>query len=95
MTSANKKQVWAPYGFARGFCALTDDCEVQYKCTGLYDRSGESGLRFDDPEIGIEWPLATVSVSDKDRNAQTFREWMRSPLSDNVCYESQLLWRVK
>jgi dTDP-4-dehydrorhamnose 3,5-epimerase len=95
VTSANKKQVWAPYGFARGFCALTDDCEVQYKCTGLYDRSGESGLRFDDPEIGIEWPLATVSVSDKDRNAQTLREWMRSPLSDNVCYESQLLWRVK
>jgi dTDP-4-dehydrorhamnose 3,5-epimerase len=95
VTSANKKQVWAPYGFARGFCALTDDCEVQYKCTGLYDRSGESGVRFDDPDIGVEWPLANVSVSDKDRNAQTLSEWMRSPLSDNICYESQLLWRVK
>jgi dTDP-4-dehydrorhamnose 3,5-epimerase len=95
ITSANKKQVWAPYGFARGFCALTDDCEVQYKCTALYDKSGESGVRFDDPDIGVEWPLANVSVSDKDRNAQTLREWMRSPLSDNVCYELQLLWRVK
>lgn len=95
VTAANRKQVWAPYGFARGFCALTDDCEVQYKCTGLYDKSGESGVRFDDPEIGIEWPLVSLSVSEKDRNAQTLCEWMRSPLSDNVCYESQLLWRVK
>jgi dTDP-4-dehydrorhamnose 3,5-epimerase len=95
VSSANKKQVWAPYGFARGFCALTDDCEVQYKCTGLYDRSGESGVRFDDPDIGIEWPMVNVSVSEKDRNAQSLREWMRSPLSENVCYESQLLWRGK
>jgi dTDP-4-dehydrorhamnose 3,5-epimerase len=95
VTASNKKQVWAPYGFARGFCSLTDDCEVQYKCTGLYDKSGESGVRFDDPEIGIEWPLTQVSVSDKDRNAQTLHEWACSPLSDNICFETQLLWRVK
>jgi dTDP-4-dehydrorhamnose 3,5-epimerase len=95
VSAANKKQVWAPYGFARGFCSLTNDCEVQYKCTGLYDSTGESGIRFDDPEIGIEWPLSQISVSERDRNAQTLREWERSPLSDNVCYEEQLLWRVK
>lgn len=95
VSAGNKKQVWAPYGFARGFCALTNDCEVQYKCTGLYDRFGESGIRFDDPEIGIEWPVSQFSVSERDRNAQTLREWERSALSDNVCYEAQLLWRVK
>src|SRR5260370_20808889 len=51
VSAENKKQVWAPYGFARGFCSLTDDCEVQYKCTGIYNPQGESGIYFADPDI--------------------------------------------
>lgn len=88
LSEENKKQVWAPYGFARGFCALTDVCEVQYKCTGVYNPHTESGIYFADPEIGIRWPIdpAVVTTSEKDRKAQTLAQWLESPLSDNVCY---------
>jgi len=84
----NKKLVWAAYGFARGFCALTDDCEVQYKCTGIYNPKGESGIFYADPAIGIDWPLKDVLVSEKDRRAQTLAQWLASPLSDNIVYDA-------
>src|ERR1700749_593440 len=71
VSAENKKQVYAPYGFARGFCALTDGCEVQYKCTGLYNSGAESGISYNDPAIGIEWPLQDVQVSNKDAKAQS------------------------
>ena len=89
VTAANKKQVYAPYGFARGFCALTDECEVQYKCTGIYNSGAESGIYYKDPEIGIEWPLEDVLVSSKDANAQSLKQWLASPLSDNIVYRSK------
>jgi dTDP-4-dehydrorhamnose 3,5-epimerase len=87
VSADNKKQVYAPYGFARGFCALTDGCEVQYKCTGLYNSAAESGISYRDPEIGIEWPLRDVQVSNKDASAQTLKQWLASPLSDNITYQ--------
>jgi dTDP-4-dehydrorhamnose 3,5-epimerase len=89
VSAENKKQVYAPWGFARGFCALTDGCEVQYKCTGLYNSGGESGISYQDPAIGIEWPLRDVQVSEKDGKAQTLAQWLASPLSDHIRYESQ------
>ena len=88
VTADNKKQVYAPYGFARGFCALTDECEVQYKCTGVYNSKAESGIYYKDPEIGIEWPFTDVVVSDKDANAQNLKQWLASPLSGNIVYQS-------
>src|SRR5215475_8535375 len=57
VSAENKKQVWAPYGFARGFCALSDTCEVLYKTTGVYNQKGESNIYFGDPEIGVKWPI--------------------------------------
>jgi len=87
VTADNKKQVYAPYGFARGFCALTDDCEVQYKCTGIYNSGAESGIYYKDSEIGIEWPLENVIVSGKDAKAQSLKQWLASPLSDNIVYQ--------
>ncbi|HEV2277341.1 MAG TPA: dTDP-4-dehydrorhamnose 3,5-epimerase [Acidobacteriaceae bacterium] len=90
VSAENKKQVYAPYGFARGFCALTDGCEVQYKCTGLYNSGGESGISYRDPEIGIEWPLSDVQVSSKDANAQSLKQWLASPLSDKIVYQPEL-----
>ena len=78
-TAENRKQVWAPASFARGFCALTDDVEVQYKCTGTHNAKAESAIRWDDPEIGIDWPVRDVIVSEKDRNALTLAEWLASP----------------
>lgn len=89
VTASNKKQVYAPYGFARGFCALTDECEVQYKCTGMYNSGAESGIYYNDPEIGIEWPMRDVLVSGKDANAQSLKQWLASPLSDNIIYQSK------
>jgi dTDP-4-dehydrorhamnose 3,5-epimerase len=90
VSDENKKQVWAPYGFARGFCALTDDCEVQYKCTGVYNQHAESGIYFADPQIGIRWPIdpASAVTSEKDRKAQTLAQWLESPLSDNIPYHA-------
>jgi dTDP-4-dehydrorhamnose 3,5-epimerase len=89
VSSDNKKQVWAPYGFARGFCALTDGCEVQYKCTGIYSSKGESGIYYRDPALNIDWPLQNVQISEKDSKAQTLAQWLESPLADNIVYESK------
>jgi dTDP-4-dehydrorhamnose 3,5-epimerase len=77
-TAENRKQVWAPASFARGFCALKDDVEVQYKCTGTYSAKSESAIRWNDPQIGIEWPVREAIVSEKDRNAQTLAQWLAS-----------------
>lgn len=91
VSAENKKQIWAPYGFARGFCALTDGCEVQYKCTGIYNPKGEGGIYFADPEIGIQWPIAVPNAvtSEKDRKAPTLAQWLTSPLSDNIKYQQE------
>ena len=90
-TAENKKQVWAPASFARGFCALTDDVEVQYKCTGTYNGQAESAVRWDDPEIGIDWPIRDVVVSEKDRKAQTLAEWLASPNSRQFVYATKVV----
>ena len=89
-TSANRRCVWAPAGFARGFCALSDSAEIQYKCTGIYNNKGESGILWNDPEIGIKWPLSEVLVSDKDQKAQTLSQWLARPEANNFQYCSQL-----
>jgi dTDP-4-dehydrorhamnose 3,5-epimerase len=85
----NRRQVWAPAGFARGFCVLSEVAEIQYKCTGIYNSKAESGILWNDPQIGIEWPLGDVQLSDKDRKAQTLAQWLASPQSANFSYESE------
>jgi len=87
-TAENRRMVWAPAGFARGFCALADGTEIQYKCTGLYNSKAEGSIRWNDPNIGIEWPLAEVIVSPKDSAACTLTEWLASPASDNFVHSS-------
>lgn len=93
VSEENKKQMWAPYGFARGFCSLTDDCEVQYKCTGTYNSQGEAGINLADPQIAVKWPIdvATAVISDRDRKAPTLAQWLASPFSANVVYEPEAL----
>ena len=85
-SAENRRSVWAPAGFARGFCALSDATEIQYKCTGIYNNKAESAIRWNDAAIGIEWPMGDVVVSEKDQNARTFEEWLASPESDNCRY---------
>jgi dTDP-4-dehydrorhamnose 3,5-epimerase len=82
----NRREVWAPAGFARGFCVLSDVAEIQYKCTGLYNSKAESGIRWDDPKIGVEWPIKNPSLSEKDRNAQTLEQWLATSESDQFQY---------
>jgi dTDP-4-dehydrorhamnose 3,5-epimerase len=82
----NRIQVFAPAGFARGFCALSEYAEVQYKCTGIYNPDGESGIMWNDPQIGIEWPVDDPIVSDRDKNAQTLAQWLETPHSDHFRY---------
>ncbi len=82
-SAENRKQVWAPAGFARGFCVLSEFAEIQYKCTGLYSKTAESGVCWNDPRIGIRWPIAEPSLSEKDQKAQTLDQWLATPESDN------------
>ncbi len=85
-SAENKRQVWAPPGFARGFCVLTDFAEIQYKCTALWNPNGESGILWNDPEIGIKWPANEPILSGKDGEAQTLKQWLDSPLSDHFTW---------
>lgn len=87
VSAQDKKQVWAPAGFARGFCAVSDFAEVQYKCTGIYNPKGESGIRWNDPKIGIHWPVKEPELSGKDRQAQTLDEWLASPASNHFQFQ--------
>ncbi|MDC7676510.1 dTDP-4-dehydrorhamnose 3,5-epimerase [Asticcacaulis sp. LKC15W] len=69
LTAEGGEQLWVPDGFAHGFCILEPNTEVFYKVTNPYSREHDKGVAFDDPEIGIEWPidLAEAVLSDKDK----------------------------
>ena len=86
VSAENRRQVWAPAGFARGFCVLSDFAEIQYKCTGIYNQHAESGIRWNDPAIGIEWPVKNPILSEKDAKAQTLAEWLASENSGHFRY---------
>ncbi|MBM3801933.1 MAG: dTDP-4-dehydrorhamnose 3,5-epimerase [Acidimicrobiia bacterium] len=87
VSAENRRQVFAPAGFARGFCVLSDAAEIQYKCTGVYNPKAESGIRWDDPEIGIQWSISSPILSAKDARARSFSEWLKSPESDYFRYQ--------
>lgn len=77
-TDKNCKQLWAPACFARGFCALSDYVEIEYLCTGTYNGAAEAGILWNDPEIGINWPIKDPILSDRDKIAPTLQEWLQS-----------------
>jgi dTDP-4-dehydrorhamnose 3,5-epimerase len=80
--------VWAPAGFARGFCALSEAAEVQYKCTAFYNEDAESGIVWNDSEIGVSWPVTEPILSEKDASARTLADWLASPESSRLRYDS-------
>jgi dTDP-4-dehydrorhamnose 3,5-epimerase len=86
VSAEDRRQVWAPAGFARGFGVLSDYAEVQYRCTGTYNPRGESGIRWDDPAIGIRWPITTPLLSPKDAGAQTLAAWLARPEAAHFKY---------
>lgn len=60
------RQLYIPPGYAHGFCVLSDSADFIYRCTDYYQPGDEIGVRWDDPQIGIQWPLAEPLLSDKD-----------------------------
>ncbi len=76
LSAQEKKQIWAPAGFARGFCVLSDFAEIEYLCTGLYNGSAESNIAWNDAEIGIDWPISSPVLSSKDEKAPSFAQWL-------------------
>ena len=72
---------WAPATFARGFCALSDVAEIEYFCTAPYNSAAESGIRWDDPDIGIAWPVDDPQLSSKDAAAGSLADWLARPES--------------
>ncbi|OED89085.1 dTDP-4-dehydrorhamnose 3,5-epimerase [Vibrio breoganii] len=70
LSAENKRQLWVPEGFAHGFYVTSDEAEFVYKCTNYYDPSSEVSLKWDDVDIGIEWPIEVEPLlSPKDKQA--------------------------
>ncbi|KEF31642.1 dTDP-4-dehydrorhamnose 3,5-epimerase [Marinobacter nitratireducens] len=79
LSEDNKRQFWVPPGFAHGFVVVSDVADFEYKCTDYYDPTDEGAIRWDDPELGIEWPAGIeTKLSEKDANAPSFREFCES-----------------
>ena len=76
LSEENKKQLFIPEGFAHGFLVLSDEAEFCYKCTRLYDPTDELGIRYDDPDINVEWPEIDCEyvLSAKDLKQPSFKE---------------------
>jgi dTDP-4-dehydrorhamnose 3,5-epimerase len=68
LTAENFLQCYVPEGFAHGFCVLSREAQVEYKCTALYDAEGEIGIAWDDPGIAIEWPVDRPLLSLRDQH---------------------------
>lgn len=74
LSAANRRQMWIPPGFAHGFQALSDDAVFLYKMTDRYSPETERVVRYDDPALGIAWPLPVTTVAPKDAGAPLLRE---------------------
>jgi dTDP-4-dehydrorhamnose 3,5-epimerase len=76
LTAVGFEQLWVPAGFAHGFCSLEADSVVSYKVNNFFDPASERGIRWDDPELGIEWGVdaSEVTLSARDRRHPNFRE---------------------
>jgi dTDP-4-dehydrorhamnose 3,5-epimerase len=74
LSSENKRQLYIPPGFAHGFCVISERALFSYKCTDFYAAGSEVGVAWDDPEIGIEWPIQSPQLSGKDQQNRRLRD---------------------
>jgi len=74
LTAENFKQCYIPPGFAHGFCVVSPVAQVEYKCTDVYDAAAELGIAWNDPALGIPWPIADPILSLRDRRHPTLAE---------------------
>jgi dTDP-4-dehydrorhamnose 3,5-epimerase len=80
LSAENKRQFYIPSGFAHGFCVTSEAALFVYKCTDFYNPALEGSVRWDDPEIGIDWPIRDPVLSDKDKAARLLSEISKDQL---------------
>jgi dTDP-4-dehydrorhamnose 3,5-epimerase len=74
LTADNHRHFWVPEGFAHGFCVLSEFATFSYQCTALYDREGDAAIRWNDADIGIDWPVSAPLLSEKDTRAPFLKD---------------------
>jgi len=74
LTADNHRHFWVPEGFAHGFCVLSEFATFTYQCTALYDAKADAGIRWNDAELAIDWPLSEPLLSDKDRRTPLLKD---------------------
>ncbi|GAB3357118.1 dTDP-4-dehydrorhamnose 3,5-epimerase [Lysobacter tyrosinilyticus] len=74
LSAENKRHFWIPEGFAHGFAVLSERAVFTYLCTATYDAKADAGIRWDDPALGIDWPISQPQLSDKDARAPLLSE---------------------
>jgi dTDP-4-dehydrorhamnose 3,5-epimerase len=74
LTALNAEQLWVPPGFGHGFCVLSEEADVEYKCSALYDPKDEIAIQWNDPAIGVRWPVAEPVLSARDQAARPLAE---------------------
>jgi dTDP-4-dehydrorhamnose 3,5-epimerase len=83
LSAENGRLLWVPGGMAHGFCVLGDEeAEVLYKVDAHYEPKGEAGIAWDDPDLGIVWPLSSPVVSDKDASLPSWKDYLKQPVSE-------------
>jgi len=81
LSAENHHQLFVPEGFAHGFCVTSETALFAYKCTDFYNPKAEFSLLWNDPEIGIDWPIKNPELSEKDKNGQSLSEFSRDSLA--------------
>ena len=79
LSSENQTQVYVPVGFAHGFAALSEICEVQYKQTDFYRPDCEGGIAWNDPDVGVQWPYQNPILSKRDETQPSLRQYVQNP----------------
>jgi dTDP-4-dehydrorhamnose 3,5-epimerase len=74
LSAQNKRHFWVPEGFAHGFAVLSDFATFSYQCTALYDRAADAGIRWNDGDVAVDWPISAPQLSEKDERAPFLRD---------------------
>lgn len=74
LSDENHRQFWVPPGYAHGFVVLSEVADFQYKCTDYYHPDDETGIVWNDPDVGIKWPITNPTLSDKDAALRTLAD---------------------
>ena len=82
LSEENHRQVYVPPGFAHGFCVLSETADFLYKCTDFYHPEDEAGILWNDPDLGIHWPIATPTLSEKDKANPGLKDIPQKKLPD-------------